>query len=416
MSETAVAEEVSTAQQIMEREKQFLLQNYNRYPLALSHGKGSYLYDFDGKRYLDFITGIGVNALGHAHPRIVKVIREQATKLIHCSNLYYQQYQGLLAERIARTSGLARCFFANSGTEAIEGALKMIRSYGRRISPQKYEIVALDDSFHGRTLGALSVTGQPKYRHDFEPLIPGVRFTSIKDPEALEQAVSENTAGIVIEVIQGEGGVYPASEQLLRTARSLADRFNALLLFDEIQCGVGRTGRYYAYQAFNPAIVPDIMVTAKPLAVGIPLGVIAVDERAAATIGAGMHGSTFGGGVLATRVAVEFYNVLDELLPQINQRSDYLRRRLNELAVKCDFVREVRVHGLMIGVELKMPGKQLVLDAMEEGLLINCTHEVVLRFLPPYTVSEKEIDQAIRILRRIFRKGKDYYKEYLKTE
>jgi len=410
--EITAVEQRSAANVIIDREKLHLLQNYSRYPLALSRGKGSYLFGVDGKKYLDLITGIGVNALGHGHPRLQKAIKDQAKLLIHCSNLYYHEYQGLLAEKIAKASGLARCFFCNSGTEAMEGALKMVHSHGRQISPEKFEIVSLENSFHGRTLGALSITGQQKYREDFEPLIPGVRFVPINNVAALESAVSPNTAGIVLEIIQGEGGIYPASDAFVRKAKELSERYNALLVFDEIQCGVGRRGVYFGYQTIQPVVQPDVMVAAKPLAAGLPLGVIACNEKAAGTIKAGMHGSTFGGGALACRVAVEFFDILDGLLPQITARGDYFRQKLLDLAASYDFVKEVRVHGLMIGVELKMPGKQIVLDAMEQGLLINCTHDTVLRFLPPYTISEAEIDKAIRILNKLFRKGKLYYKEF----
>lgn len=394
---------MEAAQQIAELEKQYLLQNYGRYPLALDRGKGSYVYGFDGKRYLDLITGIGVNALGHAHPRIVKAIRAQAGRLIHCSNLYYHEFQGKLAERICKASGLDRAFFSNSGTEAVEGAIKMMRAHGHKIDPAKFEIVALDNSFHGRTCGALSVTGQPKYRKDFEPLLPGVRFVPLGDDAALEAAVNERTAGIILEVIQGEGGVYPIGERMVRKARELADKHDALLVFDEIQCGVGRAGAYFAYQTFEQPILPDIMVTAKPLAVGLPLGVIAANERAAASIGSGMHGSTFGGGVLATRVALEVLDVLEGLFDNIRARSAQFKAGLDKLAAKHDFVMDVRVFGLMIGVELTIPGKKFVTDAIDAGMLINCTHDTVLRFLPPFTISEREVDLALRILGKLFR-------------
>ncbi len=422
MSEAAIMEPVATSpgqlisQEIMEREKKYVLQNYGRYPLALDRGKGCFVFDFEGKKYLDLLSGIGVNALGHAHPRIVKVIREQAAKMIHCSNLYYNEYQGKLAERLCRVSHLERAFFCNSGAEAMEGAIKMIRSHGRAIDPEKYEIVALENSFHGRTMGAISVTGQPKYRKDFEPLLPGVRFVPVRDEAALAAAVTERTAGIILEVIQGEGGVYPICERMLRAARAAGDRANALLVFDEIQCGVGRSGFYFAYQQFTPEILPDIMVTAKPLGVGLPLGVVVANEKAAAAIKSGMHGTTFGGGPLACHVALETMDVLSDLLPVIRQRSDYFKAQLNELCAKFEFVREVRVRGLMIGIELKMPGKQFVTDALAEGLLINCTHDTVLRFLPPFIISEKEIDLAIRMLRKLFKKGNGYYKEFLKSQ
>src|SRR5213593_3198388 len=221
---------------VIELEKQYLLQNYARFPLVLHRGKGCYVYDVDGKRYLDLIAGIGVNALGHAHPRIVRTIREQAALLIHCSNLYYHEYQRPLAKKLAEISGLQRSFFCNSGTEAMEGALKMVRAHGRKIDPDKYEIIALDNSFHGRTLGALSITGQAKYRTDFEPLLAGARFIAPNDVAALEQTAGDRTAGLVMEWIQGEGGIVPLTHEFTRKAAELAERYNALLVFDEIQC------------------------------------------------------------------------------------------------------------------------------------------------------------------------------------
>ncbi len=399
---SATATDASTAQQVIELEREFLLQNYARYSLVLDRGEGCYLYDVDGNRYLDFIAGIGVNALGHAHPRIVSVIRGQAGLLIHSSNLYYHRFQGALAQRLARVSGLQRSFFANSGTEAMEGALKMVRAHGNKISPEKIEILSLENSFHGRTFGALSVTGQPKYRHDFEPLLPGVKFLPQNDIAALERAFTDRTAGIVVEWIQGEGGIFPISDEYGRKVRELADRYNALLVFDEIQCGVGRPGTWFGYQLANPVVLPDVMVAAKPLACGLPLGVIVANEKAAAAIGPGMHGSTFGGSALACRVALEFFDILDELFPSIRRVGDYFRTRLEELGRKYSFVREVRARGLMLGLDLKVPGKQIVADAQAQGLLINCTHDTVLRFLPPYIVTEKEVDEAVSILDKIF--------------
>jgi predicted acetylornithine/succinylornithine family transaminase len=389
------------AQAVIDVERDYLLQNYARYPLVVHRGKGALVYDIDGKRLLDFISGIGVNALGHNHPRIVKVIREQAALLIHSSNLYYHEHQGPLAKRLAEISGLQRTFFANTGTEAMEGALKMIRAHGNAIHPEKNEIIALENSFHGRTLGALSVTGQPKYRKPFEPLLPGVRFVPTNDMEALDSAFSERTAGVVLEWIQGEGGVFPLSPAYAIKARQLADHYDALLVFDEIQCGVGRPGTYFGYQLASPAVLPDIMVAAKPLACGLPLGAICCNERAAAAIASGMHGSTFGGNALACRVALEFLEILDSLLPQIRRVGEYFREQLRMLAGKHSFITEIRGHGLMIGMDMEVPGKQMVLDAMEMGLLINCTHETVLRFLPPYIVTERDVDAAIGILDKV---------------
>ena len=393
----------SETQPIMDLEREFLLQNYARYPLVLDRGEGCHVYDVDGNRYLDFIAGIGVNALGHNHPRIVKVIREQVGLLIHSSNLYYHRFQGPLARKLAEVSGLKRSFFCNSGTEAMEGALKMARAHGNKISPDKFEILSIENSFHGRTLGALSVTGQPKYRHDFEPLLPGIKFLPQNDIAALESAFSQRTAGIVIEWIQGEGGIFPISAEYGRKARELADRYDAFLIFDEIQCGVGRPGTWFGYQLASPVVLPDVMVAAKPLACGLPLGVIVANEKAAAAIGPGMHGSTFGGSALACRVALEFFEILDELMPSIRRVGDYFRARLRELARKHSFIREVRGHGLMIGVDMTVPGKQMVLDAQARGLLMNCTHDTVLRFLPPYIVTETEVDAAITILDGIFK-------------
>jgi acetylornithine/N-succinyldiaminopimelate aminotransferase len=390
----------------MDLEKQYLFQNYARLPLVLERGKGCYVYDTSGKRYLDLVAGIGVNALGYAHPRLTKVIREQAGKLLHSSNLYYHQYQGPLAERIAKVTGLERVFFCNSGTEAIEGALKIIRAHGRKISPHKFETVALHDSFHGRTFGALSITGQEKYRSDFEPMLPGARFVHRNDIGALQQAVGENTAGIVIELIQGEGGINPLTDEYVRAARDVADRHNALLVFDEIQCGVGRPGTYFSYQMLDPIVMPDITTAAKPLACGIPLGFVAATERAASAIGKGQHGTTFGGGPLACRVALEFFDILEELLPNIIHVGGYFRMNLMELAKRFPFIKEVRGYGLMIGVELDFSGKDIVMDAMEQGLLINCTHDKVLRALPPYILTEQDVDRAVTVLKRVFKKAK----------
>lgn len=395
-----------SAQTTIDLEKAFLLQNYARYPLLIARGKGCYVYDAEGRRYLDFITGIGVNALGHAHPRIVKVIREQAGLLIHSSNLYYHPYQGPLAQRLARISGLDRAFFANTGTEAVEGALKMARAHGRAVDSEKFEIVSLDNSFHGRTLGALSVTGQPKYRADFEPLLPGVKFVRVNDIGALESAVSRRTAAIILEMIQGEGGICPLTHEFAAHARQLADQHNALLIADETQCGIGRPGTYFAYQRIQPVILPDIMVAAKPLACGIPLGVIMANEKAAAAIKPGMHGSTFGGGALACRVALEFLDILEELLPAVERVGGYFHAELNDLARSCPVIKEVRGFGLMIGVELSVSGKQIVLDGLQQGLLFNCTHDTVLRFLPPYIATEKEVDQALKILKKLLAKAK----------
>lgn len=388
--------------QIRDLESQYLLQNYGRYPLALTRGKGVYVYDPEGNKYLDLLSGIGVNSLGHNHPRITKIIREQAKLLLHTSNLYFHEYQGRLAKKLVEVSGLDRAFFCNSGTEAVEGALKIARAHGHRISPSKYEIIALENSFHGRTMGALSVTGQPKYRADFEPLLPGVKFIPRNDEAALSAAFNENTAGIIFEGIQGEGGIHPITESFFHAARALCDRHNALLIHDGIQCGVGRPGVHFSYQLLNQPVLPDVISFAKPISCGLPLGGILMRQKAAEAIAPGMHGTTFGGGPLACRVALEFFEILDELLPQMRKVGEYFREELRQLQRQYSFIQDVRGAGLMIGVELAIPGKDMVMEGIRQGLLFNCTHDTVLRFLPAYTLKEKHVDKAIKALRKVF--------------
>jgi len=295
---------------ILERERSFLLQTYNRYPVVLARGKGIFLYDLEGRRYLDFVAGLGVNALGHAHPRIVKIIREQAARAIHLSNLYYNEYQGQLAEKLCGLSGLQRAFFSNSGTEAIEGSIKLARLAGHRTGESKSRLVALQGSYHGRTFGAMSLTGQEKYRKGFEPLLDDVKFVPQNNIEALRAAVDENICAIVLEPIFGEGGVYECSVDFLQECRAAADRHRAALIFDEIQCGLGRTGNIFAFQTFG--VMPDIVAIAKPIAAGLPLGAFLAREEFASAISPGQHGTTFGGGPLACRVALEYLAILEE--------------------------------------------------------------------------------------------------------
>ena len=274
---------MTTTEEIIQREKQFLLQTYSRYPLVIECGKGVFLFDLDGKKYLDFVAGLGVNALGHAHPRIVKAIREQAAKVIHLSNLYYNEYQGPLAERLCQLSGLERVFFSNSGTEAMEGAIKLARLAGHRAGGDaKCQLVALHGSYHGRTFGAMSLTGQDKYRKGFEPLLEQVTFVPRNDVEALRAAVNPNTCAIVLEPIFGEGGILECSEEFLRACRAVADQHQAALIFDEIQCGLGHTGTFFAFQSFG--VIPDIVAIAKPIAAGVPLGAFLSREPFASAI------------------------------------------------------------------------------------------------------------------------------------
>ena len=388
--------------------KQHLIQSYAP-SLVIERGEGCYLHAADGRRYLDFMSGIGVNALGHAHPRVLAALREQIEALLHCSNLYAHRYQAPLAARLAEAAGLQRVFFTNSGSESVEGAVKIAKAYGHKLDPEKFEIVALNGSFGGRTLGAVSVTGQSKHRAVVEPLIPGVKFVDPNDTAALEAAVSDRTAGIFFEPILGEGGIVPIEREFAARAAELAQKHDALLMFDEIQSGLGRTGKHFAFEWWNEGeqtpIQPDVVVTAKPLAAGLPLGAIIANERAAAVITPGTHGSTFGGNAPACRVALEFMDLLDELLPRVREKGDYFAERLTGLIEKYDFVDSLRGRGLMCGVNLTVPGKSVVGQCQERGFLINCTADTVLRFLPPYIIEREHIDQLVAALDEIFEQG-----------
>jgi predicted acetylornithine/succinylornithine family transaminase len=389
---------------IQQLESQYLMQTYARGPVMFVRGKASKLYDDKGKSYLDFITGIGVNVLGYDHPRVRRTLREQAT-LLHTSNLYYHPYQGQLAERLVKASGLSRAFFCNSGAEANEGALKLARAWQRRQGREgKTEFVALVNSFHGRTMGALSVTEQEKYRKPFEPLIPGVRFI---DPNASANnfgldAINENTAAIIIETIQGESGVHPVNDDFLKAARAACDRVDALLILDEVQCGLGRTGKVFAFE--NTSIRPDVLCVAKPLGLGVPLGAFIVAEKAVEGLKAGDHGTTFGGGPLACRLSLDFMWMLEEenLLQRVAEVGNYFRKQLRRLQRRQpDLIKETRGLGLMIGAELSFNGKSVVAKMMERGFLMNCTHDTVLRFLPPYIIRKPEIKEMLSNLEEV---------------
>ncbi len=392
---------MSTYEEIVEREKKYLLNTYARYPIALARGKGVYVYDVDGRRYLDFLSGLGVNALGHAHPRIVKVIRDQAAKAIHFSNLYYNEYQGLLAERLCTLSGLDRAFFSNSGTEAIEGALKLVRAAGHATGGhEKSVVIALDNSFHGRTMGALALTGQPKYRKDFDPMLEGVRFVPRNDADALRAAMDAKVCAIVLEPIQGEGGIQETTTEFLRVCRELCDQHQAALIFDEIQCGMGRTGRLFAFEHFG--VTPDVVCVAKPIAAGLPLGAFLAKENFAQHITPGKHGTTFGGGPLACRVALEYLAIIEDenLLERVRRVGGHFSQKLGELVDKFNIATEVRGVGAIQALDLNIPGKSVLDGCHANGLLLNVTQDTVLRFLPPFLIEEKHVDSAIRILRK----------------
>jgi predicted acetylornithine/succinylornithine family transaminase len=393
---------MSRLDQIADLERQFLLPTYNRYPVAFERGKGVFLFDFEGQKYLDFVAGLGVNALGHAHPRIVKAIRDQSVRAIHISNLYYNEYQGQLAERLCKISGLDRIFFSNSGTEAMEGAIKLARLAGHKSGgASKSKLVALQGSYHGRTFGAMSLTGQEKYRKGFEPMLDEVTFVAQNNAEALRAAVSADTCAIVLEPIFGEGGILECSAEFLRVCRSLADQHQAALIFDEIQCGLGRTGKMFAFQSFG--VVPDIVAIAKPIAAGLPLGAFLSKEHFATAISPGQHGTTFGGGPLACRVGLEYLAIVEEekLLQNVDRVGGYLKQQLQSLVEKYAAAREARGRGFIQGLVLDIPARPIVEQALAEGVLFNVTQDTVLRFLPPFLLQEKHVDKGIKILKKL---------------
>ena len=392
---------MTTYEQIADLERQYLLPTYNRYPVTFDRGKGVFLYDLEGKKYLDLVSGIGVNALGYAHPRIVKTIRDQAAKLIHISNLYYHEYQGALAEKLASSSGLQRVFFSNSGTEAIEGSIKLARLAAHRVGgPEKSRFIGLEGSYHGRTFGALSLTGQEKHRKGFEPLLEDVTFVPRDNIEALRAAVNSNTCAIVLEPIFGEGGIFECSVEFLRECRALADQHKAALIFDEIQCGLGRTGTLFAYQALG--VTPDIVAIAKPIAAGLPLGAFIAKEEFASAISPGQHGTTFGGGPLACRVALEYLAILEDenLLSNVSTVGGYLNQQLKELVEDYAAAKEVRGRGFIQGIDLEIPSRPIVEQGLAQGVLFNSTHDTVVRFLPPFLLQEQHVDKGIRVLRK----------------
>jgi acetylornithine aminotransferase/acetylornithine/N-succinyldiaminopimelate aminotransferase len=394
---------------VIQAEQKLLLPTYDRHKIMLVRGRGVHVWDSNGKRYLDFLSGIGVNALGHQHPAIQNVLKQQAGRLIHVSNLFFHEYQAELADRLTRISGLERAFFCNSGTEAWEGALKLARAHARVQNSNghapKWRILALENSFHGRTFGSLATTGQAKYRDPFSPLLPGVDFVAFNDREDLNRKFDETVCAICMETIQGEGGIRPLNPEFLQLARTLTEQTGALLILDEIQCGLGRTGKYFAFQHYDTE--PDIVTVAKPLAAGLPLGALLTTNRVASAFHPGMHGTTFGGGPLACAVAIQFLRELRRLLPNIRSLGDYFRKRLQSLQLRYSCVREVRGSGLMLGVEFDSAdlAKALVNRLMEQGILINRTHETVLRFLPPYIIERKHVDQVIAELDRAFSAG-----------
>jgi acetylornithine/N-succinyldiaminopimelate aminotransferase len=395
-------------EEIKELEETYLFATYKRSPLFCSHGSGAYVYDFAGKRYLDFLGGISVNSLGYNHPRIVKALMEQGSRLIHVSNLFYHSYQGLLAKKLVEISGMSKAFFTNSGTEAIEAALKIARSYGhargghgKDDKEDKSVILTLKNSFHGRTFGALSITTQEKYQAPFRPLVPDVGIVEETTPEALEKAFSTRVCALVLEPIQGEGGVVPLPAEFMLAARALCDRYDALLIADEIQCGMGRTGRVFGFEHFG--IKPDLITLAKSLAAGYPLGAVLGNKRVSESLKPGDHGTTFGGGPLACRMALEVLSVIEEdgLVAKVRELGEYLIQGLKHLAVRHSSIGEIRGMGLMIGVEVGKTAAEVVSRLLKKGIIANAAHDTVLRLLPPFVIAKEDIDEFLGVLDEI---------------
>jgi acetylornithine aminotransferase/acetylornithine/N-succinyldiaminopimelate aminotransferase len=395
-------------EQIQAAEARLLLSTYDRNPILFVSGEGVHIIDEQGERYLDLLSGIGVNALGYSHPAIVEAIAKQSRALIHTSNLYYHEGQAELALRLTERTGLDRVFFSNTGTEAWEGALKLARAHAGLLRSEGKQIgtkfLALEQSFHGRTFGSMSTTYKAKYREPFAPGVPGVEFVKFNDIADLRAKFSNEVCAILVEAIQGEGGIRPLTQEFFAEARALTQSTGALLIADEIQCGMGRTGKWCAYQHYN--IQPDVTTLAKPLAGGIPLGAIACTEEAARAIHAGMHGTTFGGGPLACAVAIAVIDTLekDHLLDHATEVGNYFRAQLRALALRHNAIVDVRGRGLMIAAEIDSAdlAKLAVAEMLKRHILINCTSDTVLRFLPPYILQRAHVDTAVAALDEIF--------------
>ncbi len=392
------------AQLILDRDSEYLLPVYARFPVVMDHGRGVYLYDTSGNRYLDLMAGLGVNALGHAHPRMVAAMADQAGRLVHLSPQYASRYPGELAERLCELSGMRGVFYSTGGSEAVEGALKLARTHARQhYSTQKLEIVALRASYHGRTYGSLSVTGQEKYRIDFGPGLPHVHFVDRNDIAQLRAAVTERTAAILVEPLMGEGGVHVLDHEFLATARQLADEHKALLIFDEIQSGLGRTGVWFAYE--RSGVRPDALILGKPLGGGIPLSALLVNEMLFDAFGVAKHGSTLGGSPMACRLGLEFLSVVEDegLLAQVADVGAYLLRGLKELEGDSGMAVEARGEGLLLGLELNVPVRPIAEEALAEGFLLNSVQGNVMRFLPSFLLQREHVDPTMDLLRRLLK-------------
>ena len=390
------------ASEILARDEEYLLPVYARYPVVMERGEGCRLYDIDGNSYLDMMGGLGVNALGHAHPRMLAALTDQAGKMMHLSPQFSNRWASLLAERLCRISGLAGAFFSTGGSEAVEGALKLARTFGRKTGgAKKIGVVALRGSYHGRTFGSMSVTGQEKYSADFGPGLSAVHFVDRNDPAGLRAAVTEETCAILLEPILGEGGIHVLTTEFLREARRLADQTGALLIFDEIQCGLGRTGDWFAYT--RSGVQPDALILGKPLGGGIPLSALVVSKQLFDGFGMAKHGSTLGGTPLGCRLGVEFLDVVEAegVLANVRRSGARLRCRLQELAGEFDEIVEIRGEGLMWGVQFSVPARPIAEAGLKRGVMFNVVQGNVLRFLPPLILTEEQVDEAMDTLAQV---------------
>ena len=391
------------SQQWIEKSDKYIMKTYGRYPIVPVKGEGCRLWDADGKEYLDFLGGVAVNNLGHCHPKVVAALQKQAAELIHCSNYYQIPQQIELAELLCNHSFADKAFFCNSGAEANEAAIKLARKYSRdTYGPERYEIITAADSFHGRTMATVSATGQEKVQRFFDPLLHGFKHVPFDDVAALEAAITSITCAIMLEPIQGEGGVNMPSPGYFEAVRELCDRHGLLLIFDEVQVGIGRTGKMFAYEHFG--VTPDIMTLAKALAGGAPIGTMLAKDKFAVAFVPGTHGSTFGGNPLVCAAAIATIRTIleDGLLNRCEEIGEYLTGELEALGTKYPFVKEVRGVGLMIGMALDIPAGDIVKKGHQRGVLLNVTHDTVLRFVPALIVTKQEINTMIEILDGIF--------------
>ncbi|HEX7593547.1 MAG TPA: aspartate aminotransferase family protein [Anaerolineae bacterium] len=387
-------------QEIIDSEKQYLVQTYARPPFVLTRGEGVHVFDADGKKYLDCAAGIAVNALGYGDPELVKAIQDAASGLLHTSNLFYTESQVALAKALVEKSFADKVFFANTGTEAMEGALKFARKYHvERGDAQRKNFLAFRGSFHGRTMGALAATDSEKYQAPFRPLMPGVAFADFNNLDSVRAAMTNETAAVIVEPVQGEGGVHPASDAFLRGVRALCDECGALLIFDEIQCGLGRTGKLWAHE--YAGVQPDMMTLAKPLAGGLPIGALLMTDAVASAIHVGEHGTTFGGGPFITSVALSVFNRISDpkFLAHVNETGNYLMERLSE--INSPHIQEVRGRGLMVGVELDIDAGKVTEKGYAHGLLLIKAREKVVRFVPPLVFQKQHVDELIEKLGKV---------------